>query len=534
MDAARFDYLINGYFDGQLTPPEREELDGLVRSDAAVRKAYWDFALTHTALRAWGEEQAGRAQVQAASHGLESLVETPESLPAAAPAPFPFNLLYLTSDSPGAAALLWLVMAFGAGLVLMVLVMLVVAIRGLDEPGTQPEIAGAAQDGPSKQPPHAAIAGQLRSALDCRWSDGSRVFSPGDALAAGDQVGLNAGLAEIVFRNGAKVLLRGPATLEISSRTSASLQRGELTAVVENAPQGFAVQAPGMKYTDLGTEFGVSVKANGLQEVHVFRGKVKAETSGPWSAASGQNKQLQREDISLATRHAPRATILLGAHEALRIAAPGKPIERIAANEQRFIRAVSEWNCLPLCGTGMGLNSGDSDPHWEIVAVSSEPAFKPQDAVVMAPRNEYVNGARDEAQWLATAAKPVDMPSGCRWTFRTHFDLSGFDPATARIDSRIAVDDYVVEVRLNGNPLVLPKGIAESWNYTSWTPLAIDRGFVEGVNTLEVVIENSGNGGNKKAQNNPVARSNEGPCINPMALCMQWRGTAKRRTPAVD
>ena len=38
MDAERFDYLINGYFDGQLSPAERDELDALVISDSRTER----------------------------------------------------------------------------------------------------------------------------------------------------------------------------------------------------------------------------------------------------------------------------------------------------------------------------------------------------------------------------------------------------------------------------------------------------------------------------------------------------------------
>ena len=64
MDSQRFEYLMNGYFDGELSSAECEELGALVISDAAARDAYWKFAQAHADLRLWGEQQAGKRQAE--------------------------------------------------------------------------------------------------------------------------------------------------------------------------------------------------------------------------------------------------------------------------------------------------------------------------------------------------------------------------------------------------------------------------------------------------------------------------------------
>ena len=67
--------------------------------------------------------------------------------------------------------------------------------------------------------------------------------------------------------------------------------------------------------------------------------------------------------------------------------------------------------------------------------------------------------------------------------FRTTFDLTGFDPATARLEGECAGDDYVHHIRLNGKQLrrYAPKT-------SICLPLRIERGFVAGKNTLELVV----------------------------------------------
>ena len=66
-------------------------------------------------------------------------------------------------------------------------------------------------------------------------------------------------------------------------------------------------------------------------------------------------------------------------------------------------------------------------------------------------------------------------------TYRTSFDLAGFDFATGRIDGRWATDDSGLRIRLNGVE-VPGVGVAQ---FDVWTPFSITSGFVAGVNTLE-------------------------------------------------
>ena len=105
------------------------------------------------------------------------------------------------------------------------------------------------------------------------------------------QAGFTSGLAEIIFENG-QTILQGPATLEVRSRSSAVLTRGKLSVTVEK-PQarGFEVVSPGMKYTDLGTEFGVLVAENAATP--------NAVTFGP-NPAAGAKLQLMGNSVTIA------------------------------------------------------------------------------------------------------------------------------------------------------------------------------------------------------------------------------------------
>jgi hypothetical protein len=210
--------------------------------------------------------------------------------------------------------------------------------------------------------------------------------------------------------------------------------------------------------------------------------------------------------------------VLLTANQAIRVAAPdapgkpAKPIERIAADEKRFYRAMPGPVPFPLFSTGVGLDRGALDPNWEVAAISSDPAWKPTHAAVVpwdtgnAPY--YAPDSREAGQWVCSLPEDPKLPPLCRMTFRTQFDLSGFEPTTAAIEGQFAVDNRVVELHVNGKTIP----VADQGGIPSMCAIRIDQGFVTGRNTIELVVEND--------YYNGVASR--------MGLCVQWKGTARR------
>jgi len=124
----------------------------------------------------------------------------------------------------------------------------------------------------------------LVNAQDSRWAGKDQ--EPGRDMRSGKTLQLDRGLAEIEFERGARVILQGPAGLELVSGTSARLLYGTLTARVPEHARGFTVLSPRGKVVDLGTEFGLSVDAVGATTVRVFAGEVEAF---PLSAGASAN-----------------------------------------------------------------------------------------------------------------------------------------------------------------------------------------------------------------------------------------------------
>lgn len=120
------------------------------------------------------------------------------------------------------------------------------------------------------------------------WDGMSQVA--GTSLRKGSRVQIAAGLLELQIGDRGKMVVEGPADLELASAERSILHRGRVVMRVTPAGHGYRMETPQGSVIDLGTEFGVSVAANGTTETHVLEGEVEAIPNG------GQKVLLKRDD----------------------------------------------------------------------------------------------------------------------------------------------------------------------------------------------------------------------------------------------
>ncbi len=187
--------------------------------------------------------------------------------------------------------------------------------------------------------------GRLTNAIDCVWEgdestepsprpspirgEGELALDVGDEFHARQKLNLAAGLAELTFDSGAKVILHGPARFVATDPLGGDLQLGKLTAKVPHAAAGFTVVTPSSKVVDLGTEFGVNVADDRTTHVIVYVGEV--EISSGSQGVGGENP-------------AEGAAMRVKAGQAVSVS-PDRTIKTIAAENERFIRDLA-----PLAG----------------------------------------------------------------------------------------------------------------------------------------------------------------------------------------
>ncbi|YCM44297.1 FecR domain-containing protein [Verrucomicrobiaceae bacterium 227] len=122
------------------------------------------------------------------------------------------------------------------------------------------------------------------ASIDAHWIGSDP--QPGSSLSAG-QYQLSSGSVDLVFSDGAKVSVGGPAVFELKSARHLHLESGQAVARISDEALGFIVTSPGSEVIDLGTEFGLSVDASGQTDVHVLDGLVEVHPSKPNNASSG-------------------------------------------------------------------------------------------------------------------------------------------------------------------------------------------------------------------------------------------------------
>ena len=119
------------------------------------------------------------------------------------------------------------------------------------------------------------VVGRFVRAVDAGWNNPATAPSPGDPLPAGTVLELWRGVVEIAFDCGATVVLRGPASFELSSPLAGRLSRGRLSVTTPEEAFGFVVETPSASFVDLGTEFSVDVNAKGGANAFVHEGEIR-------------------------------------------------------------------------------------------------------------------------------------------------------------------------------------------------------------------------------------------------------------------
>jgi len=153
------------------------------------------------------------------------------------------------------------------------------------------------------------------------------------------------------------------------------------------------------------------------------------------------------------------------------------------------------------------LAPGTRDPHYTVVA-SAQAISPPPPAPALVIEGHPAWMANDAAsRWLGPVNPGTANVAAGTYRYRTRFDLSAFVPETARLQLRVAADNRVQSVLLNGRSV----GISfEGFQALSPT-FAITNGFIPGTNTLE------------------FAWANDSSSPNPAGFRVLLQGTARSR-----
>ncbi|MCP5535748.1 MAG: LamG domain-containing protein [Akkermansiaceae bacterium] len=194
-------------------------------------------------------------------------------------------------------------MVWGSLAAALAILMVVTLYRGTTGQGDTVAMEPAASL--PRQPVSAgAPIARLTKSRQAQWRESDRPDSPW--LPPG-RMHLLSGTAEICLDSGARVILQGPAELELVSPFLARLLAGKATTHIPSQAAGFVLETPSSSFSDQDSSFAVAVAGDGSTEVHVIRGLVEATPRANPQLAKMLSKD---QSLRLADDH-----ILTGTHE---------------------------------------------------------------------------------------------------------------------------------------------------------------------------------------------------------------------------
>ena len=240
-NADRLLYLTEMVCDGNASDNDHAELDTILSSDATSRRRYWDYCRMHIALEMEVQAHVALRKVHE-RNDLDSSVLAPwesEALmvgmsPNAPPSSSP-ALGFLGSAYHGTVGFFSQEVPLSLLIAAVVMGMAMLGAWAYKISHYQPQVVEAPSPTvPSDVRPELVFVGRITGMVDCKWSDPSTEPFSGAYVPLGRKYALASGLMQITYDSGAKVILEGPCTYEVESRTGGYLSLGKLTAKVEN------------------------------------------------------------------------------------------------------------------------------------------------------------------------------------------------------------------------------------------------------------------------------------------------------------
>ncbi|MEM7600413.1 MAG: hypothetical protein AAF357_03235 [Verrucomicrobiota bacterium] len=222
------------YLHDELEPDVRADLEARLIENESLRRTLIELSTEEAALADW-------AKAERASAALDDETFAADPIPEA-------NVTRLAPPSPLAG---W----WAAAAILVISALGFFAVN--QNPPASASLAGVAH---------------LVASVDAQWEGAHPLLN--HPMATGSYE-LKSGAADLLFADGARVTVSGPAVFDLRSSRHLHLHGGNLVAQIPDEALGFIVTSPQSEVVDLGTEFGLSVGATGLTDVHVLDGLVE-------------------------------------------------------------------------------------------------------------------------------------------------------------------------------------------------------------------------------------------------------------------
>jgi hypothetical protein len=141
--------------------------------------------------------------------------------------------------------------------------------------------------------------------------------------------------------------------------------------------------------------------------------------------------------------------------------------------------------------SGTLLAAGAADPHWKIVAGPG--ITTPVAPLVLSNAAASPYPQATDAKWVWLTSTGYGAVANKVYTFEQTFDLTGYDPSTAVLSGKWAIDNSG-SLKLNGATPVGTGGLSVN-SYNPLVPFTLTGGFVSGINKLDFLVIDAGEPG---------------------------------------
>lgn len=305
MSEERFHALMTDFLEGELSEAEMLELHALIESDEAYREVAIHTYQLHRILGLLTEQrtkdnfsnsvmqripQESNAFVQTVLKGLQQdqndksgiLLDSANNLHEQMR--HPTNAIQISNHGPQVDSRQRAILLGGAACIAILSLIMVFVIFRFQELV------------PSKESqPDARFTGMAHSRFLGEYSPpiGSHVKRMKEYV-------LRSGSVELLFSNGAEVIIVGPSVFRVASADSLVLTSGSCSVHAPAGAEGFSVETPSIRVVDRGTRFALKVEDTAGTEVHVVEGaaEVYPIRSNPSGDAIGEVAAPDRSKIS--------------------------------------------------------------------------------------------------------------------------------------------------------------------------------------------------------------------------------------------
>jgi ferric-dicitrate binding protein FerR (iron transport regulator) len=271
------EHLLSALCDDALSDAEHRRLEQLLETDPECRRCYLEYMDVHACLFV---------------HPQFSSLNVPADT--AAVLPMPGATSGTAACTPAPRRVLRPVLRYGIVAASAVAASILVQVLWL-----HPQTINHAERG--KTPAEVGLAGSIATliqAADCTWEGATAGPRVGCRLQPGT-LQLQTGQARILFDSGTELILEGPADLRLHSSTSATLALGKALLRADETASSLELQTPSAVLIELGTEYGVSVGADG-EMLQVYEGEVQrmprkpGEVAPPEYVKAGEARRARR------------------------------------------------------------------------------------------------------------------------------------------------------------------------------------------------------------------------------------------------